>query len=517
MRLIYKIAVRNLLRHKRRSIAVGMVIFIGAFFMTVGNGAIVGMEKGMEFNFIKGLIGEISIISAEIKNDNLSGIFEDSTNIENIERFEEVKKIISHQNDVHKYLFVLLGSAAMLDISMGQGSSNDLETITFWGVNFDEYREMFGDNIDIIEGEALKKGEKGILINTTLRDRIFNLHNMWLLSENGSIVKENLTSEALAEYDNLRTRNDLVLMGLTGTTTSTDVRVPIKGIFKYKQINDIMGNINILNSETARECLGYITAADMITDLPEEDQKLLNTVDDEENLFSDNLVSESNFSENPAYNFVDNFKSDVKEKATVDYDKGAFTLGQINLKQGVSPEIASERINLAFKEANLDKIVRAVPWRRSWSVLSGYAGIVGSGLMIFINCIFFAAILMIANTLSMAAMERTGEIGTMRVIGAQKRFTLGMFMAETSFLSFFFGGFGILSGIVAIIAFNAMEINTTSTYLQVVFGGSVFHPILEINGIITSIVQLAVITVLGLIYPVLVARRIRPIDAMKRN
>jgi putative ABC transport system permease protein len=161
--------------------------------------------------------------------------------------------------------------------------------------------------------------------------------------------------------------------------------------------------------------------------------------------------------------------------------------------------------------------VRAVPWRRSWALISGSIGAIGSGLMIFINCIFFAAILMIANTLSMAVMERTGEIGTMRVIGAQKRFTSGMFVAETSFLSFIFGGLGILSGIVAIIAFNVMDIRTASPYLQFVFGGNVFRPILEINGIITCIVQLAVITLLGLIYPLLVARRIRPIDAMTRN
>jgi putative ABC transport system permease protein len=514
MRLIYKIAARNLLRHKRRSIAVGIIIFIGAFFMTLGNGAIVGMQKGIEFNIVKGLLGDISIISAERKEDNLSGSLEDLTNIE---RFEEVDKIISEQEDVHKHLFVLLGAAAMLDISMVQGSANDLETITFWGVNYDEYQEMYGDNIEIIEGEALKKGEKGILINTTQRDRIFNLHDMWLLPENGSIVKDNLTTEALAAYDNLRTRNDLVLIGISGTTTSTDVRVPIKGIFKYKQINELIGEINFIDSETARECLGYITAADLITDLSEDDQKLLNAFEDEENLFSDDIVSEQDFSETSAFNYDENLKSNEKEKVTADYDKGAFTLGQVNIKQGASPEIVSERLNHAFKEANLDKVVRAVSWRQSWSVLSGYAGVVGSGLMVFINCIYFAAILMIANTLSMAAMERTGEIGTMRVIGAQKRFTSGMFVAETSVLSFFFGVMGILSGITAIMTFNVIEFKTASPYLQLVFGGSVFRPILEMNGIITGIFQLAVITVLGLIYPVVVARRIKPIDAMKRN
>ena len=93
MRLIYKIAVRNLLRHKRRSIAVGLVIFIGAFFMTLGNGAIGGMEKGMEFNIVKGILSDITIMPAEIKNDNLTSSIGDLTNIE---RYKEVKKIMAY-------------------------------------------------------------------------------------------------------------------------------------------------------------------------------------------------------------------------------------------------------------------------------------------------------------------------------------------------------------------------------------------------------------------------------------
>ena len=50
MRLTYKIAFRNLFRHKGRSIAIGFVLFTGTFCMTLGNGTITGMKKSMERN-----------------------------------------------------------------------------------------------------------------------------------------------------------------------------------------------------------------------------------------------------------------------------------------------------------------------------------------------------------------------------------------------------------------------------------------------------------------------------------
>ena len=54
------------------------------------------------------------------------------------------------------------------------------------------------------------------------------------------------------------------------------------------------------------------------------------------------------------------------------------------------------------------------------------------------------AIIIIVNTLSMAAIERTSEIGMMRAVGARKGFIRLMFLGETAALSAIFGGAGIV-------------------------------------------------------------------------
>lgn len=519
MGLGYKIALRNIFRHKGRSFAVGIVIFIGAFFMTLGDGTINGMKKGIENNIIKGMLGDITIMSAERKDDNLNSRSEP---LKIIERYDEVERVISNHKSIDKILPIVFGAATMLDVTGGQNQSSEMEPIIFNGVNYERYKNIFNDNIEIIEGESLKYGEAGILINVTVRESIYYNHDIWLLPQKNSINKENLTADALTDYNkgNLLTRNDLVLMGATGTNAATDVRVPIRGIFKYSQINEIAGQWNIIDLETARECMGYITTGEMITDLSHENKKLLSAANNElEMMFSGDTLPTTSLTDKESA--IDDYKVFLKEnneeKKVIDYDKGSYTYALINLEKDSNPDAITEELNNAFRQAKLDHYARAVSFKKAWPVLSGYANIFQLILIILVNVIYFVAILMIANILSMTAIERTGEIGTMRVIGTQKRFITKMFIAETTLLSFIFGGLGIISAIVAIIIFTIVDINTSSSLLQLLFGGSKYHPIFNISSIIIGIIQILIVTSLGLIYPVIVVRRVKPIDAMKRD
>jgi ABC-type lipoprotein release transport system permease subunit len=515
MRLIYRIALRNLFLHKGRSIAIGSVIFTGAFFMTIGNGTVTSMQKGLEANIVKGTVGDITLLSEERKEDNLNASQEP---IPLIEKYREVYEVISRENEVEGILPTVWGSAAMLDISMGYDQSNEFDSIGFAGVDFEQYKEVRGDNIRIIEGEPLKGGERGILINKTLRERIYDMYRMWILPENGSIVKENLTTEALAEYDNLRTRNDLVLMGVEGNTSASDVRVSVKGIFEYRQINDMLSGLNIIDIETARECMGFLATDDTEADISREDQDLLQSVDeDPDRFFSGDLIF-GDMSETPeAHDYETILKTSSNERIKTNYDNGIYTMVQINLKPNANLQAAVNRLNTAFQEASLDSYVRAVSWKQAWPIFSTFARIFRYALRIFINVIYFAAILMIANILSIAAVERTDEIGTMRTLGAQKGFASGMFMAETSLISLLFGILGIVSGGIAIVLFDVIEIKAKSSFIQFLFGGDAFCPALDINSLIVGMIQLAFITAIAMGYPALVARRITPMDAIKRN
>ena len=344
------------------------------------------------------------------------------------------------------------------------------------------------------------------------------MHDVWLLPTDGAVIKENLLPEALSNINNLITRNDLVLMGISGSMTATDVRVPIKGIFRYTNMNEMFNTFNLVDIETARECMGYLSAEEMVTNLSEEKKSLFNAVDQN----PDSLIFENDvFETEESYDSKTDYTTILKQKGITkkpeSRDSGIYSLVQIDLTPGSNLEHAVTDLNKSFMKAGLNEYVRAVSWKHAWSSFYGNAKINQTLLMVFVYIVYFAAVLMMANALSMAAMERTTEIGTMRMVGSQKGFIARMFVMETSFLSLIFGGLGIILGIIAIKILAGMELTSTSFDLQTLFGGNQYCPHVDVNGILTGIIQLMIISIVAVIYPVIVARRIKPLDAIKRN
>jgi ABC-type antimicrobial peptide transport system permease subunit len=139
-------------------------------------------------------------------------------------------------------------------------------------------------------------------------------------------------------------------------------------------------------------------------------------------------------------------------------------------------------------------------------------------VVVFVLILFVVAVVIIMNTLSMNALERTEEFGMMRAVGARKAFVTRMFLAETFSLSSVFGGAGILAGAVVTWVIRPMRIGSGGNeILELLFGGEVFRPALGPAGLVISVVGLSIVTLCAVIYPVLVARRITPLDAINRH
>jgi putative ABC transport system permease protein len=117
----------------------------------------------------------------------------------------------------------------------------------------------------------------------------------------------------------------------------------------------------------------------------------------------------------------------------------------------------------------------------------------------------------------MAAIERTTEIGMMRAIGSQKGFIAKMFVGETAMLSFAFGGIGIIIGIIIVNIIPALQITSANDLVQLLYGGDTFLPALSIGNIVLVVFELMVVTAITVIYPIRVATRITPLDAISRD
>ncbi|NLE01077.1 MAG: FtsX-like permease family protein, partial [Fibrobacter sp.] len=293
----------------------------------------------------------------------------------------------------------------------------------------------------------------------------------------------------------------------------TDIRLGVKGIIKYNSLNTLWGNFVLMDIESYRQCLGYFTASEQVTELSNDQQNLLTL--DEENLDalfgeSSTIVKQTEFS-TPK---IETGQKPVEE-VSVDVDRGSYNMVLIRTKKSVNPDKMLSKLNDELKKSNLG--VRAVPWKKALGTIGSMAALVKASLFSFVMMLFVVAIIIIINTLSMAALERTSEIGMMRAVGAHKNFIITMFIGETGLLSFAFGGSGIVVGMIIIKFISLLHITSDNDIVQLLYGGTTFNPFLNASDVMLVILQLALVTLLAVIYPVKVASSITPLDAISRD
>ena len=76
---------------------------------------------------------------------------------------------------------------------------------------------------------------------------------------------------------------------------------------------------------------------------------------------------------------------------------------------------------------------------------------------------------------------------------------------------------GIIFGIVVVIILNALGITTENNILQLLFGGNIFRPIVSFADVLIGIIELCLVAAIATIYPITIARRITPLDAIARD
>lgn len=507
MGLTFKIAWRNLWRHRGKSLVIGVILFFGALLMTVGNGMISGMEKGLSDNIVHLFTGDLVVISNEQEKDDI--LFEfGGKPLKVIKDYDGVKKALEKEDDVAEFLPATAGMVFVFN------PGSDLGNIMLLGVDIRRYQQMFPQSIDITEGVNLKPGEKGVLISEEARKQSYDYMDVWLQPENYKLDPGKLPDDAKKRGDSLIVQDSIVFMGASDSNSIVDIRVPVKGIMRYKSLNKIWGNYCIVDIESFREAHNYVTGADSAVELSKDEKKLMES-ENLDQMFSSGDVFENNAvtNENLTINDIQAKTAKITKKYNV--DEGAYNLAFIRLKQGVSLSKALKALNDSFKQKHLN--VRAITWKSAVGSIGSMAVMIKGALNVFIMFIFIVAIIVIMNTLSMAALERVSEIGMMRAIGARKGFLRKMFVYETGLLSFFFGGLGILTGIILIYLLKAVNILTTNELLQIVYGGDKLNPMFTFADLIIGFVELGIVTILAVLYPLRVVGKIVPLDAISRD
>lgn len=426
MGIIIKIAWRNIWRHMSKSLIVGTILFVGALLMTVGAGVITGMKEGLQESIVESFSGDLVLVPKEQQGDNVF-LNMMGASLEPLPDYPKVKALLAESDIISSWLPI--GKNMAMVLNNAGGAMDGLFVI---GMDMKQYSRFFPDNLELIQGAFLKPGERGVMIGTGAQRLLTTSMGIFFMPESSAVDTSIMPDAARDMGEDLVIRRNMIFMGLSDDNTSTDIRLPIRGLVKYKSLNTILGSFALMDIESYRHCMGYVSAAHQRVQIPQKSKELLAL--DETNLdalFSDSeLLVERDRQVDEAV-----FASAPDPEGGVDLDAGTHNLVLVRLREGVDQEEGVEMLAAELDKAGLG--VRPVVWHKSIGAIGSLAVLIKTSLFVFVMLLFVVAIVIIINTLSMAALERTPEIGMMRAIGARKGFIGKMFLAETAVLAAF--------------------------------------------------------------------------------
>lgn len=285
--LSWKIAWRNLWRHKGKSLVIGVIMFLGAFLMTVGNAVIEGAREGMAENMVNRFTGHLMLKLADQKKEEV--FFGPPSSLKVILDYPAVKTLLERQRDlVESFVPMTRGMAMILN---PDGKSD--ETFIF-GVNFEDYQRTFLNNIVPVEGKLLSNSDRGMLITESTREKLYDNNGFWVVPEGLSadqtvimldaaaqaerdVNKPDVVADAARKYDQgtLKTVHDLIVLGFSSSSLGSDVRAPVKGIIKFHSLNSVWDEVSFMDIESYRESFGHISAANNTVELTDQQQMIL--------------------------------------------------------------------------------------------------------------------------------------------------------------------------------------------------------------------------------------------------
>ena len=160
--------------------------------------------------------------------------------------------------------------------------------------------------------------------------------------------------------------------------------------------------------------------------------------------------------------------------------------------------------------------LKVVDWQEASGLVGRFVTLARLVLWIAVLIIFLVALVIINNAMVMATLQRVKEIGTMRAIGAQRRFVLAMLLVETVAVGIVFGIVGAAVGVGALWVIRAAGgIPATNDQLFFFFSGPALLPTLGSTSVAISLAIVIVVSIVSGLYPALLAMRVTPLEAMQ--
>ncbi|WP_319559801.1 FtsX-like permease family protein [Marispirochaeta sp.] len=386
----------------------------------------------------------------------------------------------------------LITSAARVQFDGGSQDS------TVFGVDFRDYPELV-PGLRLEEGTFPEDGNPGIVLQKQ--------------SEIGRM--ENIVGKSI-----------LLASGLGRSFTLREV--PVTGIMSYPVRDSMLDSVVLVDSNTARALNGYLYSSIDTTDFSEDDQTALSS--DFDSLFGeggdDSLWEEGELEQS------------IDPASLLLPADGSDTPGEGEIDEPVIPEGSTTSVdgawNFLLVSLHNPKDTKAVMARligegynqdtgylvRNWSQSVGGTALLAQFLQLMLNIgllfVSFGAVIITTNALLLSVLERTGEIGTLRAMGASRPRISMMIFIETLLVVFGSALFGILIGRIALGMLNASNLVIDNPYIQILFGGDPVRGKVTLGLVVGHLFVALVLTLLSMIYPLKRALGIDPVEAMSK-
>lgn len=481
--MIFKIAWRNLLEYRSRTLIIGVMVALGVLLLVVGNSLIESITRGMEASYRENFTGDL--IVRETSDEEVGFIGGLGATPPALENFPELKREVDGLSGVVRSAPILSGAASV---------AAEEETLSFaflWGIQPSSYFALFPDRFTLTEGRALQDGETGIMLSSAVVDDI--------REEHGVTVRA----------------GDTILLSGQNNTTGTRIReVTVRGIGAFANAAGILDSLSLVDAGTLRSLTG-LTAARNAEPAPAEGAATEPPAGETASPSDDDLFGDSLFTDAETTDEAVDYDNILGDTSVRDRLLALDTNAWHFLLLDTTDDRASADVTAQLTGSNPDLVVE--DWRWGAGVIADLAANLRTVINAVIGVIAIVILIIITNTLVISVSERMGEIGTVRAIGGQKGFVRRMIVTEVLTITLLFGLVGMAAGALTIGVLNAVGIPASNLFLQVLFGGSVLKPVLSAFSLLISVAAVAVIGVLASLYPTSVALKVSPVQAMSRR
>ena len=506
---IFKLALKNLFSHKTKTLIIMILIGLGSFLVVFGLGILNFAERQTKDVCESDFCGNVFISgkpSEEGVSVTLAGAFKNVNTgklptMPYLSKLEKIAAKLDTMTETAAYTrgivtgYGMLRPADLPDLWEAKGQNYAFAPYAIsLGIEPSSYKKTF-DTIKIYEGKFPDSDSAEFILIP-------------------KIIKEKY--EKYYERE-LHIGDEVIITSFSEKARLWKVRVA--GFFTFAHSDTAIQEVLYIDLNSARIISGVTMGARTVTEIPKNIDLSLSEKSEDE-LFSDDdtgitelagIVSANNSSAVDLNNLLGS--TELRNRLNM-ADTDAWHFAAVKVKDSGKTKQIIKELNEWFKAEGLS--AQALSWDKA---LVQYAQAIQFTKQIMIAVLVLLAvvvIIVIMNTLVVSIMERSGEIGTMRAIGAKRSFVRQLFYTESFLLSCIGSLCGIALAIIAGLIFNAVGIRFSNRIVAALFGGYKLQTAVSFTAILSTLGAMIAAGIVANWYPVRMALKISPLEAINK-